>query len=979
MKLFRIIASLLFCAHASAWAAPQTLWDYRFSEGSGDQVRSAADDQTGTLLGDYRWAGGTHGQSVEFNGQTGRLQLGGEGFFTLAGNDGITLRTRVRVVKVGETQPIVNAAPTLELEIRKENGAVSFGLTDQEGGSARCTGKTLIADGRWHDVVAQRDPKTKKIRLYIDGGLDAEAEDGTAGHVLPIPKAASFGGKADGREMLGGSIALVRMDRGVGTVAAASERVDESKKQQWMLTNDRLEMKFVARDGSLSLESLIDRKTGTQFIEPSLTSPQNLWQVSLRSPSWSALLDETQGELTAEQSDDQLVFTWSKLPLGDDHATVKLTVDLPADSAMSQWKIDIDHDSKDYGVWIAHSPVISNLARLDQDPAKNFLALPTGLNGGAGEGQLHKDPWNTVEPIVRTYPCYIQSMQFNAWYGPDAGLYLAAHDGKMNLKGFLFKPTPVRDGDSLMSYEVLHYPADAGVEGTTYHQPYPAIVGVFEGDWYDAARIYREWALDQVWCQKGPLRDRENLSPWIKQGAWWTVFSMDRLNDGGPGLREKARTLPLDEVYAQARELNVPSNVERVKRAYEYFGYPMILWCNEWWDGGGDLSSPRYVPMKRLKEFITKMQEEVPDAHLSGHMQTKRYSVQMREWDDQVQQSIEKRADGSWAVEAMGSNDKGDQDAYPCWATEFWQNDWKKRVERIVSYGLDGFHMDELGSYTDFNEQCFNRAHGHPVGGGTLYADTRRNMVTLVRSTARETEPGFALHHEAMCEIYIDVADLAEVCTSPSNNNIPLWEAVYHDYSFIMGRRIIEWFDRNTFPMDTPGQGDHDIDEFTSSFAETFVWGNQPSWTRIDIADYAPKIAAFIKKSMDVRYRVMPYLNVGQMMRPLEVTKPLPTVTRIWRLNDTPEHVLPVVLNSVWKAADGTIGIVLFNHTDQSQTIDYRCDLAACGLEGTNFEISRIDGPQPQELGAVHGRVLERTDTVDPYTVVVLKVAPSSP
>ncbi len=977
-----ITALIVLCVPSLASAADSNkLWDWNFSEGQGSTLRDASagtpsGNSSGMVAradGEYRWVGAPQGHAMEFNGITGRLQIESEGYFQIAGDEGMTLHTVVRVVKSGETQLIVYAAPTLELELRGENGVVSFNLIGQDGGSARCLGKTPISDGRWHDVMAIRDPQTRTLRLYVDGVLENEVEDGTAGQLLAIPRGAMLGGKPGDREMLGGAIAKVAMTRGVTHISPRSAAVDEKETRSWTLANDQVEIEFVDRNGTLAIDSLIDRNTNTQFIEKSVLAPNNLWQVSLRSARWPAILDETQGELKATQTKTGIVFTWSKLPLGDGEATVTMSVELPAGSVMSTWKLDVDHDSDEFGVWTAHSPRISNLRQLDEDPMKNFVAIPGGNGGGAGEGQLFENPWETMHPIIRTYPCYYQSMQFNAWYGPDAGLYLGTHDGDMHLKGFLIKPAATQDDTPVMTYEVIHYPPDSGVEGTTFHQSYPAVVGVFQGDWYDASRIYREWAVDQVWCRLGPAYQRTDISPWLMEGAWWTVFSMDRTDDHRPALRRKAREMPLDEMYRQARNLDIESNIKRVERAYDYFGFPMVLWCNEWWDGGGDISPPRYVPMRGLTEFLTELRSRVPDAHLSGHMQAKRFSVQLLEYTDEVKATIEKTADGNMAIEPMDAMDKGDQIAYPCWTTEFWQEDWRKRTDRIASYGLDGFHMDELGSHTDFTVQCFNRDHGHPVGGGTMYADTRRNMVTIIRDEARKHQPGFALHHEVLSEIYIDVADAAEVCTSPNNRNIPMWEAVYHDYYFVMGRRIIEWMDRNTYPIGAR-DGDELFDEFASSYAQTFIWGNQPSWTRIDILDYAPRVAAFIKKTMNARYRTLDYLNFGDMMRPLVVTTPLEKVTRIWRLNDTPEHTLPVVLNSVWKAPDGSLGIVLFNITDQPQTIDYRSDLAECGLKGDRFTITRIDGEQPQPMGTSTGTMLERSDTIEPYNVMILKI-----
>lgn len=767
----------------------------------------------------------------------------------------------------------------------------------------------------------------------------------------------------------------------VAAVAAAFLSATSAHAATQVLENAQVKFVFSDHDGVLSLAELTDKKTGLNFIEPNIPQPRqvNLWQLTLRGPDAGMTgVDET-GEIVMKRESSRegetLIFRWLQRAIEDieNQIDVTMTVSLPKDSARAEWRIQVANRSDKYGVWILKFPRLGNLRKLAENGAAEFVAIPGGNGGGAGEGQLYQDPFETLHPFVRTYPCYHQSMQFNAYYGPTAGLYLATHDGASHTKGFLIQPGKVINKIPVMRYEVEHYPANAGVPGSGFEPDYPAVIGPFHGNWYDAARIYRAWALQQRWAKRGPLTKRDDISPWIRNGAYWMMMPLDSEKDQRQHLRKLARTLPIDLVQKLARHIDVDLNLDRVRKAHEYFGFPLLLWSNEWFDGGGDTSPPRYIPVNNLEKFLARLKQEVPDAHFSAHIQPKRFSVQLAEYDDAVKQSLETDYEQHPRLGPVMPDETYDQHAYPCWATDWWQQYWADKSFARAQLGIDGFHVDELGSATSFNDQCFNRAHPHPIGGGTLYADTRRRMVTTLRDNARRAQPHFAIHHEVLCEIYIDVADAAEVCTSPSNNNIPLYEAVYHDYNFIMGRRIIEWTDRNMFPIGKK-DGDEGINEFVSSFAQTFIWGNQPGWTRIDIAEYAPRIAAVIKRFMDARYRAMKFLNVGDMMPPLTLTKPLPTVKRIWRANDTPEHVLPVVYNSVWKADDGTVGIVLANIMPEPQTIAYSCDLAACGLSGGKYKLTRSDTAQPEDLGAVTENLLSREDTIDGYSVKVIEV-----
>lgn len=982
--LFLVLVSLAapLLANSAYSPDPSTIQLWHFDESTGNSTGQAVGSTTtAQLVGGVERTEGKYGSALQFNGKDAKVHVTGAPRTEIGPQQALTVEAWVKVFKHGQTQPIVSAPPVLELEIRRENGAVSFNLQTITGKtSVRCTGARDVTDGKWHHVAGVRDPQKKIVAVYIDGRLDAQVPDTTLGEKLLVPEQFDIGGNQSGSEMLGGIIDELRISSTVRDVADMAGESANTKAEHEVLENSHLRLVFDMVGSSVYLSSLVDKNKNVEFIAP--MRAENIWNATMKSSTATTILDEQQTKLEVQRkktdAGESLQFIWKGLPIADqqNQADVVVTVNLLGDSAMSDWRINIDNHSKEYGLWMARFPRITNLARLATD-GTDYLAIPGGNGGGAGEGQIYPDPIKSLtHPFIRTYPCYHQSMQFNAYYNSQAGLYLAALDGKMNLKGFLFQP---QQGEKpTILYEMYQYPADAGVAGTGLKQEYPHLVGTYQGNWYDACQMYRDWALKQVWCQLGPLEKRTDLSPWIRSGSYWMVGTFEFEPTDQPAMRKLARTLPIEEARKRVRKIDVDKSLAMVRQAREFFGFPLLLWTNEWWDGGGDISPPRYMPMGNLKEYMDRLHTEFPDVHVSGHMQMKRYSVQLAEFGPQVQKSLEWTSDGKPAIEPLDAMDKGDQIAYPCWATDFWYNFWQNKSREIVSQThLDGFHCDELASATSFEQQCFNPNHGHPIGGGTLYSDTRRKNIKMLRDSTRTVKPGYAIHHEALCEIYVDRDDLQEVCTAPSNNNIPMFEAVYHDYSFVMGRRIHPWMDRRTFPIGDPKYGDNDINQFVSSFAQTFIWGNQPGWTRVDIVAYSPKVAQYIKRSMQVRYRNMKFLNTGRMIRSVTLTKPLATVTNIWTTCDTPEVTLPVVLNSAWQASDGTIGIVLANITDQPQTISYKYDLSETGAQAAGWELTRTDGDSPQKLDALSGNALERSDTVAPRSMQVIMLSPA--
>jgi hypothetical protein len=103
-------------------------------------------------------------------------------------------------------------------------------------------------------------------------------------------------------------------------------------------------------------------------------------------------------------------------------------------------------------------------------------------------------------------------MQFIAAFNSEdgSGLYLATYD----TEGF-YKSFHVYLDQNVTVFDVIHYPA---VElGNSYSPSYPTVIGVFTGrTWYDAAEVYKQWALKQWWASN-KLIDK-NATPHSRYG-----------------------------------------------------------------------------------------------------------------------------------------------------------------------------------------------------------------------------------------------------------------------------------------------------------------------------------------------------------------------------------------------------------------------------------------------------------------------------
>jgi hypothetical protein len=51
------------------------------------------------------------------------------------------------------------------------------------------------------------------------------------------------------------------------------------------------------------------------------------------------------------------------------------------------------------------------------------------------------------------------------------------------------------------------------------------VIGTFAGDWMTAAKLYREWAVRQVWCSAGKREARTDVPQWYKDLAVWEFIT----------------------------------------------------------------------------------------------------------------------------------------------------------------------------------------------------------------------------------------------------------------------------------------------------------------------------------------------------------------------------------------------------------------------------------------------------------------------
>ncbi len=651
-------------------------------------------------------------------------------------------------------------------------------------------------------------------------------------------------------------------------------------------------LEFINESG-FGLYSISNLNSGYNF----LTEEENnaeLWKIKLKNSFNEFLtIDNTidcNRHYKIEHSQDGNITTlylyWNGIAVGEEEDALNVeTVIRIEDSGMSYWKIKVLNNSKQYGiknqgygVWEIIFPIVRGLKASNADSI--YLAYPRYL------GQLIKNPVERM-PLRGVYPSYESKMQFSTLFKNDGenGIFLGTFDPETHQKKFLYDLD--QKGLSL-KWQVINYPEGMGQSTNGYNMPYEAVIGVYRGDWITATKLYRNWAVNQYWCSKGKLYERDEIPEWYQKTVLW--FS----------------GLPTKKMIPLAKYLDVPV-------AFHWYR----------WDKDPSVHAPDYFPP--ASEFLENVaQLQNADIKIVPYINSRIWDVNSESWNNENPYSASSKGlyttlEGLTAQNWGKNINKdlmiyldhwsGNSQAAMCPYTEMWQNKQSEIITRLVSeYNVDGVYMDQIASY--YPMLCFDPEHQHTLGGGNYWVEGYRKMINLCYQNARKIEKETILVSEGHAETYLDLFDGNLACNSTSiaPELIPMFHYVYSGYCLTFGRMSGDhWHDWNgdIYSKGLP---------LIMRNAQMFVWGEQLGWFNPNVLDLPSDDAKYIKnlcQSMDDEL-VKKFLYYGEMIRPPILSGDNPTLSAKWRTNQNYTE-MPAVLHSAWKAEDGSLGLVFTN------------------------------------------------------------------
>ncbi|MBI3944482.1 MAG: hypothetical protein HY321_01035 [Armatimonadetes bacterium] len=734
------------------------------------------------------------------------------------------------------------------------------------------------------------------------------------------------------------------------------------------LINSRLEMDIDSEGRIRSLGSANGERR-TPIDEAALTGA---FMIALRDAQGKIIEVTPQAPPTMERQDrdgaQALNLTWQ---VGGEwgEMTVRGRVELPEGSAMSAWTLAIENRTP-HALWQINYPRVSGLTAFSGDGSEDYLAAPVNLGHLCTNPIRHanrnrdkigpdlREEYGTLgwqgDPnhIAFDYPG-MWTVQFMAFgLRGNGGTYFAAHDGDALYKQFGMYGDA---GDGRHAALVMkQYPEDRTAPGADFASFYPVMIGVYDGEWWDASKLYRPWALRQVWCRKGPVKDREDVPTWAKQhNLWYWNWQFVQTPSNHP-----EEHLAIVEHFKKRFGCDV---------AFHWYG------CNGEGTITGIWRGPDIYPdNSTIRRTLT---EAVQRFHEMG-ARCFPY-INPRLWVEADDDFI--AIDGKKWI-AVDENGKS-ADAWAeglhtmCPTAKPTHEVMRRIVNRMIDeIGMDGAYLDQISACNAV--PCFNPAHDHGPGGHDHWSRGNRELLEKLQKDAKARSPEIAFTSESTIECYLDLLDLdlAREITSALDwfgddqmMPIPMFHTVYHDYHMTYGTR-------GTI-RPARGRQPEEFEWFRCGEALALVGGGQLMISGAQKGDEdRPGIQPYyeyMNTLIRARMAATRFLNLGVWKPPLALE--CARVDVMVQKGKPPKRNVPAVLNGCFEL-EGELCVALVNHTAAEQAVALTLDPAAYELGRGPLRLSAIHPEEEVAAEGVTGPVRYQT-TMPPASAKILRLA----
>jgi len=482
------------------------------------------------------------------------------------------------------------------------------------------------------------------------------------------------------------------------------------------LRNDIIEVQFDEENGAV--RKIIDCKENKILLDNSLNE---VFRLEYNEEQY----EDVFVAFRYEQKDDSLEFKWS----------ISAEVELVANWQLKENYISTESyvtNNARQKICSIEYPLLDGLVDLKEIYCKNKEESENYIAHSYATGFLIENPMdNFKEEEGFRYMPYPESfsgatMQFFTYYcEAKVGLYFAALDEKYHQKWLNF----YKHNGKLRASQIYGY-EDVGAE-KGISAPWKFMVALTKGNgWYEAADLYKEWALQQSWCSKGKLKDRPDnqKAVWLLEEMGACTFGINACHDRSLWIERYSKDIKTPVFHVLGPDW---SQVEQNYYNSIPGGY------HDWF------------PTKFNEENI-KMMSRNKDRFAPFEFD---FLVAIdKDESDVICNSLQK-----WPQKPKSKDEY--KFTMLCPICQYTKDLHAKRdVQILKESGCDSIYYDI--SANNIIKTCMSDEHGHPVGAGKEMTQAYRDIYIETKLRLTEEKGQYVpLGTEMMNEVFLDCLD----------------------------------------------------------------------------------------------------------------------------------------------------------------------------------------------------------------------------
>ncbi len=523
-------------------------------------------------------------------------------------------------------------------------------------------------------------------------------------------------------------------------------------------------------------------------------------------------------------------------------------------------------------------------------------------------------------------------MQYMAYYNDSYGLYFGIHDPKANIKHL-----KADSQNGALRIEVMVPAPNKTKAGNDWEFPGEFETDIFQGDWYDAAMIYKRWVYANA-DYRPPVNLREGTKK-LKDIDIWGVQDINgdveyHKSRGHENINERLKNAIL------SMEGNITTQNPNVDFA--------IYWLSIHGQTN-EFNLPKLYPSGETKYLASEMLKR----HISDMFYTNGYiySDLIEVPDDTVVPFSEVEEYAVHDVNGHLINQRwAEHQFHPmCPTQKKWQDILVKvHKNNLSKLQTSGVFIDQITAAKPI--ECFGD-HGHPLGGGHYWRDGYKKLVDRIKALYPADTFFMA---ESFNDSLMDTLDGYETI-------IP-WYFIYnydqYPHTHMVPAIQTVYGSKATFVGPVVGTGYYNKNDFYGLNAYTFAMGNTMGYYYTHVTSNAQP-RNYLRRLTNLREKLQSYITEGQMQRPIEVVGNIPTeIVETSKRVDQQHRAffdmkIPVLQRRAWKSKDGkSVAFVFINGQEpgrQALNFSFSIDGARYGLHG-NLKLKRITENSEDEI-----------------------------